>query len=96
MSEGNTENIKKILDEFIRQQSYNKRLLATRIDELWKDLMGETVMPYTRQIKFKDGTLYVYINSAALREELNRGKDKIIKLMNENLGENIIRKIVFL
>ncbi len=96
MSEKNTENIKKILDEFIRKQSYKKRLLATRIYELWKDLMGETIMPYTKEIKYKNGTLYVYLSSAALREELNRGKDKIINLLNENLGENIIQKIVFL
>ncbi len=95
MSDGNTENIKDILKTFIENQRYKKRLQATRIDALWKELMGETVMPYTNNLRFQKGTLYISLTSAALREELNRGKEKIRQLMNQHLGEEIIEKIVF-
>jgi hypothetical protein len=36
----------------------------------------------------------VKLKSSVLREELSYGKEKIIKMMNEELGENLISKIM--
>jgi len=42
----------------------------------------------------KGGILYVELTSAVLREELSYGKDKIIKMINEELRREIVREVV--
>jgi hypothetical protein len=36
----------------------------------------------------------VSLNNAALRDELGYGKEKILKMMNEKLGSEVLEKIV--
>ena len=43
----------------------------------------------------KNKTLIIYLTSAPLREELTYGKDKIIKMINEETGITLIEKIIF-
>jgi len=38
--------------------------------------------------------LYVQLSSSVLREELSYGREKIIRLLNEELGKNLIDKVV--
>ena len=44
----------------------------------------------------KGDTLIVRLSSASLREELSYGKEKIVKMMNENIGKTIINKVKLL
>ena len=56
--------------------------------------MGFNVNSYTNEIHLKNKTLYVSLSSSVLRQELSYGKQKIISLINEEIGEKIINKIV--
>ena len=56
--------------------------------------MGSNINSYTSDIKLKKRTLYVKLSSSVLREELSYGKEKIIKILNDEFGEVIIDKIV--
>ena len=91
----NTRHIKQVLDALRKEQKLKKGLEKARVLKMWKELMSETIANYTADIWYSNGTLTVHLTSSALREELNRGKDKIISLFNEHLNEKIIRKIIF-
>ena len=56
--------------------------------------MGNGINNYTSDIQLKRDTLYIQLTSSALREELSYGKEKIIKMINEELGKDIVNKIV--
>lgn len=56
--------------------------------------MGNGVNNYTTAIELRNDTLFVSLSSSVLREELSLGKSKIIKLLNEELGKDLITKIV--
>jgi hypothetical protein len=56
--------------------------------------MGSHMSNYTEKIILRGNTLFVSLNNAALREELGYGKEKIMKMMNEQLGKEIIDKVV--
>ena len=56
--------------------------------------MGNGINNYTTAIELKNDTLYVQLSSSALREELSYGKQKIIELLNEEIGKEIVNKIV--
>ena len=56
--------------------------------------MGDNINSYTSEITLRKHTLYINLSSSVLREELSYGKEKIIKLLNEELNAEIIRKII--
>ena len=64
------------------------------IKDLWNEVMKNGVANYTTDIILNKGTLYIKLKSSVLREELSYGKEKIIKLLNERLKKNLIKKIV--
>ncbi len=91
----NTQHIKQIVEALRKEKKLKKGLEKAQIKKLWAEIMSETIAHYTSNITYNNGTLKVYLTSSALREELNRGKDKIINLLNEKLGETVIKKLIF-
>ena len=89
------QSIGEILDEIVRSKALKTGLTNAKINQIWFKLMGENISKYTYKIIFKNKTLTIYLTSAPLREELTFGKDKIIKLINEETGTKLIEKIIF-
>lgn len=56
--------------------------------------MGKTVARYTDKISIHGHTLYINTAIAPLRQELLYQKDRIVQLVNEALGEQVIREVV--
>ena len=50
---------------------------------------------YTSKFFMKHGKLEITLTSAPLRAELSMSKPKVIKLLNEKIGYQIIKEIVF-
>lgn len=88
-----TVKIEDLMKLFISENNLTKGLRQVNIKELWVEQMGNGVASYTEKIVLKGDTLLVYLKSSVLREELSYGKDKIIKMLNEALKEDLISKI---
>ncbi|RAJ15523.1 DUF721 domain-containing protein [Arenibacter echinorum] len=82
------------LQEFIVENKLQKGMDRVNAREAWINLMGNGVNNYTTAIELRSDTLFVSLSSSVLREELSLGKSKIIKLLNEELGKDLITKIV--
>jgi len=88
------QSLKQVLDHIVEDKALNAGINNTRVNALWYELMGAHMTSYTDKIMFKGNTLFVSLNNAALREELSYGKEKIIKMMNDELGKVLIEKII--
>ena len=86
--------ISDVLKEFIETNQLQKGLDKVNVREAWEDMMGNGVNHYTTAIKLERDILYVQLSSSVLREELSYGKEKIINMLNEALGREIIKKLV--
>ena len=64
------------------------------VKDAWKNLMGNGVNSYTRNVVLKGSTLYVELTSSVLREELSHGKAKIVKMINEELRREVVTNVV--
>ena len=64
------------------------------MEEAWHQVMGNAISKYTTQVLLERDTLYVQLSSSVLREELTYGKEKIITLLNEALGKELVKKLV--
>ncbi len=92
--QGNDSPISDILKEIITINKLGAGMDEIDVKAAWKNLMGTGVNHYTTNIILKNNTLYVALSSSVLREELSFGKDKIIKLINDELRRNVVKNIV--
>ncbi|MEW5676122.1 DUF721 domain-containing protein [Flavobacterium enshiense] len=83
-----------VLKQFITENKLQSGMDKINVQEAWKNLMGNGVNNYTTEILLKGETLYVALSSAVLREELSYGKDKIIKMLNEELRKEVVKELV--
>jgi len=70
------------------------KLHQTKIRALWGQVMGAGIAGYTTGIRLQGRKLFISISSAPLRQELSFGKDKIKKILNEELGEAYIEEVI--
>ncbi|MEM8846397.1 MAG: DUF721 domain-containing protein [Bacteroidota bacterium] len=82
------------LQEFIKESKLQKGMDKVDARRAWEELMGNGVNSYTNAIELRGETLYVSLSSSVLREELSLGKSKIIAMLNESLGQELIQKLV--
>lgn len=83
-----------LLKQMINESKLKNGLNKVAIKDVWLDQMGQGINAYTDEIYLKGHTLYVVLRSSVIRQELSYGKDKIIKMINEALGEDIVEKVV--
>ena len=83
-----------VLKEFMQANNLQKGMDKIDVRDAWKNLMGNGVNNYTREIMLKGTTLYVELTSAVLREELSYGKDKIVKMINTELGREVVKDVI--
>lgn len=83
-----------VLKQFIQENKLQAGMDKIDVRDAWKSLMGNGVNNYTTEILLKGSTLYVALSSAVLREELSYGKDKIIKMINEELRKEIVTDLI--
>lgn len=88
------QSIGKVLYEIVNSEALKTGITNTRIKDLWFELMGSHITNYTDKVLLKGNTIIVSLNNAALREELTYGKEKIRKMMNQELGSEVLKKIV--
>ncbi|MEM8999810.1 MAG: DUF721 domain-containing protein [Bacteroidota bacterium] len=87
-------NLGEALQEFIKEQGLQKGIDRVDAREAWKKLMGNGVNKYTTAVELKQDVLYVSLSSSVLRQELGMGKSKIMDMLNEELGKELIKKVV--
>ncbi|MCW4468459.1 DUF721 domain-containing protein [Flavobacterium sp. MFBS3-15] len=91
----NGENsISDVLKEFMQANNLQSGMDKIDVRDAWKNLMGNGVNNYTRDVMLKGTTLYVELTSAVLREELSYGKEKIVKMINEELKREVVTTVV--
>ena len=83
-----------VLKNFVETNKLQKGMDRVEVQQVWNSLMGPAIEKYTTQIKLERSTLYIKLSSSVLREELSYGTQKIIKLLNEELGKELIKKLV--
>lgn len=87
-------NMGEALQEFISENRLQKGMDKVEVREAWSNLMGNGVSNYTTAVELRGDTLFVSLSSSVLREELSLGRSKIITMLNEELGRDLVKKLV--
>lgn len=88
------QDIGSVLKAFVKENKLDQGLNHVNVKEVWYSQMGPVIKKYTNTIRLKEDTLIVSLSSSVLREELSYGKEKIIRMLNESLGQDLIKKLI--
>ncbi len=87
-------SVKDLMQSFIKENNLTKGMQKLQIEEVWEKLMGSGVISYTEGVQLQNKTLIVRLSSSVLREELSYGKDKIIQMINQEMGEELVSRLM--
>lgn len=92
--ENDFSSIQDLMKVVIKENNLTKGMDQMNVKEVWTNLMGQGVQSYTESVQLQNKTLIVKLKSSVLREELSYGKEKIISMLNEELGQDLITKLM--
>lgn len=95
MKRTDAETIGQIIQRYLEAEKLDTKMYELRVAELWADVVGSGVNRYTVNRYVKDGCLVVRLSSAPLRNELMLGRSILVKRLNEAVGHEVIKDIIF-
>lgn len=95
MKRTNAQSVGDIINQVLRQERLDVRLDEQRALAMWPQLVGPGINRYTTARSVKDGVLTFTISSAPLRNQLMLSRSSLIARINEALGREVIKEIIF-
>lgn len=83
------------LKELMDTYKLNAKMNEVRLYEAWDRVLGPTIANHTVSKQLIDGRLLIRLDSAALRNELSFSKSKLVNTLNEELGTEMVKEIMF-
>ncbi len=96
MKNSNEQTLKEAITELLKSYKLENGVNNSRLIKSWDQVTGDMISKHTERIFIKKNTLYVKLDSPALKHELSFARNKLIKLLNKSVKQNIIEDIVFL
>ena len=87
-------SLKEVLSEFSQQKGVRKGMNRVRIEQVWKESMGQYVNRYTRSLRLEGQTLVIEISNATLKQEMQYAHETILEKLNSALEQAPIKKII--
>jgi predicted nucleic acid-binding Zn ribbon protein len=95
MRKNNTQSISDVLRSYTRENKLDSKLNELDLIKSWESVMGKTVARYTGNLYIQNSTLFVETTSPIVRNELLMMREEIRVRLNEVVGEELIKTIVF-
>lgn len=95
MRRRNTETIRDVIEQFLKQKKLDKPLFEKKIMDAWPEVLGKNIMDYSSNLSVKNRKLYVTITSSVLRHDLFITRENIVQSLNNHVGSHVIDEIIF-
>ncbi|MEA5141708.1 DUF721 domain-containing protein [Arcicella rigui] len=89
-------SLKDAIEDMLEIYKIRSKFNETYIVTYWEKIMGLPIASRTTQIYIQDKKLFIQLDSAPLRNELVMAKNKIIEMINKEVGQRMIEDVVFI
>jgi len=96
MRKSNDQTMKEALDSMLKAFKLDGKLQQLKLINSWEKIMGPAVASRTTDIKFYGKKLYITLSSASLRQELFQERERLVGLLNEESGVEMVEEIIFI
>ena len=95
MSDPNQSTIGELIKAFYEEKRGPGYLDEVKVIKGWNGVVGLFIAQYTKDLFIKDGVLLVRLTSDSLRTELGYSKSLLLKNLNQLVGYELLKDIVF-
>ena len=82
------------ISQLFKQEKLDVKISQFTVKNSWRDIAGDMIANHTSSIYFSDKTIFVTLNSAALKQELSFQKEALINQINQFCGYKLVEFIV--
>ena len=94
MSRHNEHSLKDAINQLMKAYKLDGKMAEKRLISSWESVMGAMIAKHTKDLFIRNKQLFVTLDSAALRNELSLAKTKIVKMLNDEVGQEVITEVV--
>jgi len=94
MRHENEHQLKDLIGEYLKDNKIGRKLKEANLVQDWEKIMGSLINKHTQKITIAHQVLYIHVDVAPLKQELNYQRSRIKQLVNEYLGEEYIKEVV--
>lgn len=87
-------SIKQLIDAVLDDDNVREAAREQRLCYMWPEIVGQGINRYTTRRYVADRKLHVHISSAPLRNELQFHRSRLVDLLNQSVGADVITDIV--
>ena len=88
-------SLQEVLEQLIKSYRWSGKIDEQKIIDSWRTVVGNMINNHTTNLQVKEKTLFVSLDSSALRSELMMARSKIVDSLNKEAGSKIVDDIVF-
>ena len=88
--------LKEGLQALVRAYRLQGKLNEVTVVSSWERVMGKAVALKTKEVFVKQGRLFVRLTSAPLKHELLMAKSRVAEMINAEVGEEVVKEVIFL
>ncbi|RZK21812.1 MAG: DUF721 domain-containing protein [Hymenobacter sp.] len=88
--------LKEGLEALVRAYRLGGKLSEVAVVASWERIMGKAVALKTKEVYINKGKLFVRLSSAPLKHELVMAKTRVLELINQEAGAQVVSEVVFL
>ncbi len=96
MKNTNDRLLKDVIKELLNTYRLNDGINEAKLIGSWESVVGKMIANHTERIRISKGKLYIKLDSPALKNELMYARSTLLKNLNETVGKDVIKEIVFL
>jgi predicted nucleic acid-binding Zn ribbon protein len=91
---GNFSTLKDVLDDMIQELQLGGKMNELKVRKIWYEQMQGIIAKNTKQILLRNKKLFVYIESAVIKQELFMAREKICQIINDKMGNKIVDEVI--
>lgn len=85
MKKDNEQSLGDAIKSMLSKTGLDEKLLETEIYQRWEELAGKEINLKTKKVRYKNGTLELFLASASLRQNLSLQKNELKEKINQRL-----------
>ncbi|MDI9866667.1 DUF721 domain-containing protein [Flectobacillus sp. DC10W] len=89
-------SLKEAIEDMLEFYKLRTKFDETYVAAHWEQIMGAPIAARTTKVYITEAKLYIQLDSASLRNELLMAKNKILQLINQAIGAELVNEVIFL
>lgn len=89
----NDQSLGDVIQDLLKVYRLESKMEEYDVRAAWEAVMGKVIAEKTSRIALYKGTLTLSVESGVMKEEFSYNKTRIIELLNEYLGKEVVTKV---